>query len=261
MKKASIIAYIIAGLYLINAIMNLRYVGGIGTIASLFSVLIQFLIAFTMFRDKTDRFTYIALIVFIVTSINIPVIILLVLAVLCIFNIKPELVKKLWFAPAVAQTISSIFSIINMLNNIDYLSGGRIIMNFVLIIANTVNYLIIGKWVLTKIELSSFKQFFKNKKVVVVDNKKQQQITYYTDLYNNGVITAEELEKKKVEIENAQIDVVNVGKTSGGFSFGTSGNGQKTPLGLIIAAISIIGLIISIIMSVVADINLLDALF
>lgn len=183
-KQLSLAAWIIAAIYLVNAVLNLG-MGIIWVLTQLFAVALQCLIAYAVQRDRNDTFTLVTVIVFAITSFGIPAITLIAL-VLCIKYVKnSEKFRSLWFLPG---AVVLVFGLISLLS---YIS----LMNLVMVATNTVNYLMLGYWMCKSLGIVS-------KDAKVNEGTKSGKLAYYTDLYNRGAISEEEFAAKKAEIEN-----------------------------------------------------------
>ncbi len=193
-KKLSYVAWAIAAFYLLNALLNIAS-GGIWVITQIIGVVLQCLLAYAMYRERNDKVTMIIVIIFAITSLSIPVAILMVLVLCRRYAKKIEFVQKCWFVPAAIMVILSFITIINMLSYSDYYTGGQIFLNVVAYIANIINYLILGYWLVKSLEIVDVK----TKKEF---GTRQSQLEYYTDLHNQGAISDVEFAKKKAEIEN-----------------------------------------------------------
>ncbi len=193
-KKLSIVAAIIAGLYLVNAFININS-GIVFVITQLISVALQGILAYAMYRDRNDKFTMIVVIIFAIASLSIPVGIIVILMLCRRYGKKLELAQKCWFVPAAVSALFSIFSIVNLIQYSDYYSGGQIFMNLFMILINIVNYLVLGYWLVKSLDIVDMK-------TRKSDASKEQKLTYYSKLHDEGVISDAEFEQKKNEIEN-----------------------------------------------------------
>ncbi len=188
-------AWIVAAVYLINAIFNFGSMGAAWGFVQLISVALQCYLAYAIQRDRNDRFTLIAVVVFVITSFNIPVALLLVMVLCRRYGKLVDTVQRLWFLPGASMAILGFNNISRMLKYNHLTSDGQIVLNIVMSIVNVVNYLILGYWLIRQLEITDVKA----KKV---EGDKADRIAFYTKLYQDGDITREELDEKLAQIEN-----------------------------------------------------------
>jgi hypothetical protein len=77
-KKLAFIAWGIAAFYLLLAIYNAQF-SSVNLITGLISVILQGILGYAIYRDQNDRFTFIVVIIFAVTSVSIPVALIIAL--------------------------------------------------------------------------------------------------------------------------------------------------------------------------------------
>lgn len=164
---------------------------GIYLAVNLITIVLYGIMAYAMYRERNDTFTMIVVIVYAVVQFNIPVAILLGLAICIRYNKMAEMATKMWFVP------SAVFVVLRINTFVDAFKYGRGI-SFVLpvltVLLPAMLYLILGYWLIRSLGIISVKSRKKQA-------EKEREIEYYEQLYRDGVLTKEEFVAKKQSIE------------------------------------------------------------
>lgn len=194
-KTLAFTAWGITAFYLLQAIFNAQF-SIINLITGLISVILQAILGYAILRDRNDKFTLVVVIIFAVTSLSIPVALIIALMLVRKYAKKSDWAPKCWFVPAV---VSGLFSLINLINvsssfefMIEYYGALYPIMTILGYLVNILNFLILGYWLVKSLDI-------RDKKTVSYDS----QLAYYADLHNQGILSDAEFEAKKAEIEQA----------------------------------------------------------
>lgn len=117
----------------INYISFEYYVGMIGVIIA---VIFQFLLGYTILRDKNDRFTMISVILIAIFTFNLGGIIAIILRLVLRKKKESEGIRNAWFVPAV---VSGAVNLISFFTAFSFIG-------FVGLVLNVAYYLIFGYW-------------------------------------------------------------------------------------------------------------------
>ena len=249
-----ILALAYLGLSVYSLIMMVSY-GAFGTVAlittimSILSVIVMFIAAVSMLRNTNDKLTVVSVILLGIFQFNIAIGVLFILLLIKRKPGKSESIAKIWFIPIIVQAILTVITLIPVFTNIQAYGYLKV----VLYLLPVIHVSILSNWLLRKLKLSES----------AVNEAKAKQIAYYDDLLQKGAITKEEYDGYIAKIEE---DFAN-GKTTfnnptRNFSGGaTTGNGQKTPAGVLIGIIFGVLVIIWIISDLIWGVGFLHLLF
>ena len=121
----SVINYISFGYY--------YYVGMIGVIIA---VIFQFLLGYTILRDKNDKFTMISVILIAIFTFNLGGLVAIILRLILRKKANSETIRNSWFVPAV---VSGALNLISLFAAFSFIG-------FVGLALNVAYYLIFGYW-------------------------------------------------------------------------------------------------------------------
>ena len=117
----------------INYISFEYYVGMIGVIIA---VIFQFLLGYTILRDKNDRFTMISVILIAIFTFNLGGIIAIILRLVLRKKKESEGIRNAWFVPAV---VSGAVNLISFFTAFSFIGFAGLVLN-------VAYYLIFGYW-------------------------------------------------------------------------------------------------------------------
>lgn len=118
---------------IINYISFEYYVGIIGVIIS---VVFQFLLGYTILRDKNDKFTMISVILIAIFTFNLGGIIAIILRLVLRKKKESESIRNAWFVPAI---VSGALNLISLFITFSFIG-------FIGLTLNVAYYLIFGYW-------------------------------------------------------------------------------------------------------------------
>ena len=117
----------------INYISFEYYVGMIGVIIA---VVFQFLLGYTIFRDKNDKFTMISVILIAIFTFNLGGLVAIVLRLILRKKSDADKIRNCWFVPAI---VSGALNLISLFTAFSFIG-------FVGLALNVAYYLIFGYW-------------------------------------------------------------------------------------------------------------------
>ncbi len=137
-------------------------------------------------KQKYTKYSVIALGIYLVFDFSITTIALAILVFVPFFVEHPyaQFLRKLWFVPAAIYVIT-VFSLFEFLN----------VLGVIITLVSIAVFLVLGYYLK---DLPSIKGINN----VQANINKNNKLTYYQQLFEQGVITAEEYEKKRTEIIN-----------------------------------------------------------
>ena len=118
---------------IVNYISFEYYIGMIGVIIA---VVFQFLLGYTILRDKNDKFTMISVILIAIFTFNLGGLVAIVLRLILRKKANSEKIRNSWFVPAI---VSGALNLISLFTAFSFIG-------FVGLALNVTYYLIFGYW-------------------------------------------------------------------------------------------------------------------
>ena len=118
---------------IINYISFEYYVGMIGVILA---AIFQFLLGYTILRDKNDKFTMVSVILIAIFTFNLGGIVAIIMRLILRKKPNSEKIRNYWYVPAVVSGVLNLIYILNVFTFIDFIG----------LVFNVVYYLIFGYW-------------------------------------------------------------------------------------------------------------------
>lgn len=262
-KKLAIIEWILAVVTL-AVYVYLIYDFGFSSsyLMTLVGVIVMVFVGFAMNRGKNDKFTLVMIILLAITNMSIPILVLFVMLLISRKSSeKRHNMQRVWFVPTIVAAVCSVISFILMSTTVsryfDYLMYNSpssyssmhtkfVFATIVSIVISIVHVCVLSIWLLKELDVN-----------IKDEGNKQARIAYFDDLLQRGVITQSEYDKSINDVMTTQSDSTNY---KGGRTI-NMGNGGKTPAGVIITALVIIGLIAWVISDFVWGVGFLHLLF
>lgn len=191
-KTLSVIAWAVAAVQLLCMFLSMRGFYILPLVLNLLPVVLMCIFAMLIQKDRRDTVTLVLVLVFAVVNLSIPSVLLAGLFLFKRFEKKPRSLNSCWILPSLAEAL---FGGINIGLVLAYESQQTYLPAILGFIAALATYYILGYWLFNN---AADRQAQERDKQTASLNK---QLAYYNDLYQQGAITADELEKKKAELE------------------------------------------------------------
>lgn len=135
-KKLACGLWAVAGIWtLVTLITNLPYGVGFGLILALVAHVFQFLLGYTIWRDRNDTFTMVSVILIAVFTFNLGGLLAIIFRLIIRKN-NSESIRNLWYLPAVVSAGLALLTSLAYLN----------LFTFLGLAINAAYYLLFGYW-------------------------------------------------------------------------------------------------------------------
>ncbi len=191
-KTLSVIAWVVAAVQLLCMFLAMRGFYILSVVSNLLPIVLMCVFAVLMQKDRRDTLALVLMIVFGLVNFSLASILLAVLYTIKHFSKKPSSFTVCWIIPALVEAVAGGINIGHVLVNGSQRTYLPAILGFIAALAA---YYALGYWLFNN---AKDRQAQENEKQSASINK---QLAYYNDLYEQGAITADELEKKKAELE------------------------------------------------------------
>ncbi len=165
---------------LVINIVNIKFLTTFSMITLLISTLLLFFLGFAAFRGKNDIITLIAVVLYGLFALSIPMAILVVLLLIRRFTKYKTISKTLWFTPAIAAAILSLITFLRYGKAMVELLSPLYYVQYFLPIPL---FLCLGFWLLKELKDND-------------SEKHDKSVAYLDDLMARGVISKEEYDQK-----------------------------------------------------------------
>lgn len=136
-KKLAYGLWAVSGISTLISIVNyISFEYYIGMIGVIIAVVFQFLLGYTILRDKNDKFTMISVILIAVFTFNLGGLVAIILRLILRKKANSEKIRNSWFVPAV---VSGALNLISLFTAFSFIG-------FVGLALNVAYYLIFGYW-------------------------------------------------------------------------------------------------------------------
>lgn len=136
-KKLAYGLWAVSGISTLISIVNyISFEYYIGMIGVIIAVVFQFLLGYTILRDKNDKFTMISVILIAIFTFNLGGLVAIVLRLILRKKANSEKIRNSWFVPAV---VSGALNLISLFTAFSFIG-------FVGLALNVAYYLIFGYW-------------------------------------------------------------------------------------------------------------------
>ena len=136
-KKLAYGLWAVSGISTLISIVNyISFEYYIGMIGVIIAVVFQFLLGYTILRDKNDKFTMISVILIAIFTFNLGGLVAIVLRLILRKKANSEKIRNSWFVPAI---VSGALNLISLFTAFSFIG-------FVGLALNVAYYLIFGYW-------------------------------------------------------------------------------------------------------------------
>ncbi len=145
-KKLAYGLWAVSGISTLISIVNyISFKNYIGMIGVIIAVAFEFLLGYTILRDKNDKFTMISVIMITIFTFNLAGVIAIILRLVLRKKRESENIRKAWFVPAIVAGAA---------NLIGLLFTEFSFIDFVGLALNVAYYLIFGYWFIKYLKIN-----------------------------------------------------------------------------------------------------------
>lgn len=136
-KKLAYGLWAVSGISTLISIVNyISFEYYIGMIGVIIAVVFQFLLGYTILRDKNDKFTVISVVLIAIFTFNIGGFIAIIMRLVLRKKANPENIRNAWFVPAIVSGALNLISLSTVFS----------LVGFIGLALNVAYYLIFGYW-------------------------------------------------------------------------------------------------------------------
>lgn len=136
-KKSAYGLWTVSGISTLISLINyISFEYYVGMIVLIIAAALQFLLGYTILRDKNDRFTMISVILIAIFTFNLAGIIAIILRLVLRKKKESEGIRNAWFVPAI---VSGALNLILLFTSFTF-------VGFIGVVLNIAYYLIFGYW-------------------------------------------------------------------------------------------------------------------
>lgn len=136
-KKLAYGLWTVSGISTLISLINyISFEYYVGMIVLIIAAALQFLLGYTILRDKNDRFTMISVILIAIFTFNLAGIIAIILRLVLRKKKESEGIRNAWFVPAI---VSGALNLISLFTSFTF-------VGFIGVVLNIAYYLIFGYW-------------------------------------------------------------------------------------------------------------------